>query len=224
MLIIASVAVWFIKLQEKPEETENHSPWEDLKEGLQYARKNEVVISIVMMALFLNFFFSGSFSIGMPIIVKDIFQGSAVSLAIIQMSMGIGALIGAIVLASIKLKRPGVVMIGSLIVLAILYTATGFSVHLMITAGLVAIMALMTQLVNIPLITMLQQTTEKRMLGRMMSFLMTVSTGLIPVSYVATSFLIAAGIGIQTIIIVSGVNVTLLAGYNLKNKKILSFR
>jgi len=224
MLFIASVLVLFIRLEkdsgEKPSEK---SFLNDFKEGFAYARKNELIVSIIFMALFLNFFFSGPFTIGMPIIVKDVFQGSAVSLATVQTSLGAGALIGAVVLAVIKLKKPGAAMIGGLIILGVLYTSTGFSANLFLTAGLVAIMAFVLQFINIPLITMLQKTTEKRMLGRMMSFLMTVSTGLIPLSYVVTSLLIAAGIKVQTIIIISGIIITFIALLNLKNKKILAY-
>jgi MFS family permease len=223
MLLIASVLVLFIRLEKDHGEASGNSAWTDFKEGFAYARKNELIVSIIFMALFLNFFFSGPFTIGMPIIVKDVFQGSAVSLATVQTSMGVGALIGAVVLAVITLKKPGVAMIGGLVLIGILYTITGFSTHLFLTAGLAAVMALVLQFVNIPLITMLQKTTEKRMLGRMMSFLMTVSTGLIPLSYVVTSILIAAGIKVQTIIIISGIIITLIALFNLKNKKILAY-
>lgn len=224
MLLLASVAVLFIRLQKEEDVVdEKPTPWDELKEGFNYVRKNELIISVVVVALFINFFFSGPFAIGMPIIVKDIFNGSAVSLATIQTSMGVGALAGAILLAAIKLKKPGVVLIISLIGLGLLYTATGFSANVILTAGLVAIMAVLMQLINIPLITILQQSTDKRMLGRMMSLFMTVSTGLIPISFIATSSLIAIGISIQ-LIIISGIMIALIAVYNLKNKKILGIK
>lgn len=223
MLLLSAIAVLFIRLNEQETEEEKPSPWTDLKEGFQYARKNDLIITIVILAFFINFFFAGPLSMGIPIIVKDIFQGEVASLATVQTAMGIGALIGAAVLASYQLKKPGIAMISGLIVLGIIYTLTGFSVHLYLTTIFVAIMSFMTQLINIPLITMLQRTTEKRMLGRMMSFLMTASTGLVPVSYMVTSLLIVAGVGIQTIMIVSGLIVTILAIYQLRNKKILTY-
>ncbi|WP_042149135.1 MFS transporter [Paucisalibacillus sp. EB02] len=225
LLLLASLAVLFIRMkEEKQEASENHSPLADLKEGFLYARKNELIITVVIMALFLNLFFSGPIAIGMPVIVKDVFDGSAVSLATIQTSMGVGALIGAILLASLKLKKPGKAVISGLIGLGVAFGTMGLSANIWMMAGLVALMAVLTQIVNIPLITMLQQTTDKRMLGRMMSMFMTVSTGLTPISYVATSSLIAVGVSIQWIIVVCGSIVTLIAIYNLRNKKILEFK
>jgi MFS family permease len=224
MLFISSIAVLFIRLKkEKEEEVKKPAPLTDLKEGFNYARKNELVISVVIMAFFLNFFFSGPIAIGMPVIVKDVFDGSAAGLATIQTSMGVGALVGAILLASWKLKKPGKAVIMSLIGLGISFSVMGLSTNLIMMAGLVALMAVLIEIINIPLITMLQQTTEKQMLGRMMSMFMTVSTGLTPVSYMVTSSLIAANVPIQSIIVVSGLVVTFIAIYNLKNKKILGF-
>ncbi|WP_188455230.1 MFS transporter [Virgibacillus oceani] len=224
MLLLSSLAVLFIRLPDQPVANEKKTPWEDLKEGFSYARKNELVIAVVILGFFLNFFISGPLSIGLPIIIKDIFQGSALNLASVEISMGIGALAGAIVLASIRLKKQGLVLLISLILLGIFYASIGMSANLLLVVMLVATMGFLIQLVNIPLMTMLQQTTEKRMLGRMMSFLMTVSTGLVPVSYVVTSLLLAMGVGIQVIIMVGGIIVTLIAAINFRNKHILSFK
>ncbi|WP_245835696.1 MFS transporter [Virgibacillus ndiopensis] len=224
MLLLSSLAVLFIKLPQQAVESEKKTPWEDLKEGFSYARKNELVIAVVILGFFLNFFISGPLSIGLPIIIKDIFQGSALGLATVETSMGIGALVGAIVLASIKLKKQGTVLLISLILLGIFYSMIGISGNLYLVAFIVATMGFLIQLVNIPLMTMLQQTTEKKMLGRMMSFLMTVSTGLVPVSYVVTSLLLAMGVSIQVIIFIGGIIVTLIAAINFRNKHILSFK
>lgn len=225
MLFLASLAVLFIRVTKIAEEgKEPPTPLADLKEGFLYARKNELVITVVIMAFFLNFFFAGPIAIGMPVVVKDLLDGSAVSLATIQTSMGIGSLIGAILLASWKIKKPGKAVIIGLIGLGIAFSIMGLSVNIWMMASLVALMAILTQIVNIPLITMLQQTTDKRMLGRMMSMFMTVSTGLTPVSYIATSSLIAVNVSIQWIIVVSGIIVTLIANYNLRNTKLLGFK
>lgn len=223
MLMISAIAVLIITIKEKSQTSGKTTPWEDFKEGFKYARKHDMIITIVFMAFVLNFFFAGPLAIGIPIIIKDIFNSSVIGLAIVETSLGIGALLGAITLSIITLKKPGITMVSGLIVLGIAYLSTGLSTYLYITAVLVAIMGFMTQIVNIPLMTVLQQTTEKNMLGRMMGFLMTVSTGLVPVSYVVTSLLIAADISIQTIILTSGMAVTIFSLYQIRNKKVLAF-
>lgn len=224
MLFIASIIILFIRIKGSEVAEEKQTPLDDFKEGFQYVRNQELIRSIMVLALLLNFFFTGPISIGLPIIVKDIFLGDSISLAIVQSSLGIGALIGTILLVMITLKKPGLIMVWSLTMMGILYICIGFSTYLFITAGLVVLISLLTQFINIPIITSLQKTTEKKMLGRMMSFLMTVSTGLVPISYFVTSLLISVGVGIQIIIIVGGVVITGLALYTFRNKKILSLQ
>src|SRR5690625_2538979 len=221
MLFVASIIVLFIRIKGSEMTETRQTPMEDFKEGLQYVRNHALIRSIMVLALLLNFFFTVPISIGLPIIVKDIFLGDSISLAIVQSSLGAGALLGTILLAMITLKKPGVVIVWSLTMMGILYICIGFSVHLFVTAGLVVIMSLLTQFINIPIITSLQKTTEKKMLGRMMSFLMTVSTGLVPISYLVTSLLISAGVSMQVIIIAGGVVITCLALYTFRNKRIL---
>ncbi|WP_230856056.1 MULTISPECIES: MFS transporter [Bacillaceae] len=224
MLLLSSIAVLFIRVPDREVAAKKVSPWQDLKEGFHYARKNELIISIVFLALFLNLFFTGPYSMGMPIMVKDVFAGDAAGLALVEASMGVGSLLGAVALAAITIRKTGAVMLTGLVLLGVLYMLTGFFVHLVVTAVFVALLGFFMQVVNIPILTILQQTTDKKMLGRMMSFLMTVSTGLVPVSYVLTSFLLAAGARIQMIIIVGGVVVTLLALGSLRNKRILGYQ
>src|SRR5699024_12669883 len=64
---------WMINIQQNREETKRYSAWEELKEGISYMRKNELIISVVVMTFLLNFFFAGPLSVGMLIIVRDLF-------------------------------------------------------------------------------------------------------------------------------------------------------
>jgi MFS family permease len=221
MLLIASIAVLFIQLSKTEEaENEKNSAWEDLKEGFIYARQSQLIMSIVFIAFFINFFFAGPFSIGMPIIVKDVFAGNSISLAVIQTSMGAGAMLGAIFLSIKNIKKPGMILLYSIMSVGCLYFLNGMSHYLWLSAGFVLLMAFLLQLVNIPVFTILQKTTDKRMLGRMMSLLVTVSTGLIPVSYIATSLLIAIGVSVQQIMMTSGIFIVIIALFSLKNKRL----
>src|SRR5699024_7770821 len=106
MLVISAIAILSIRIIEEEIDEEKATPWEDLKEGFAYMRSNELIVTIVVMAFFLNFFFSGPLAIGLPILVKDIFSGDVVGLASIETSMGLGALLGALLLTMYKLKQP----------------------------------------------------------------------------------------------------------------------
>src|SRR5690625_3780149 len=226
MLILSGIAILFIRIQQGQEEGEEGakaSAWEDLKAGFAYMRSNDLMVTIVILAFFINFFFAGPLAMGLPILVKDIFEADVMGLATIETSMGVGALLGALILTMYKLKRPGFTVVITLTGLGILYTLTGISGSILTTAALVGSMGLLTQMINIPIITMMQQVTDRKMLGRMMSFFMTVSTGLVPVSYLVTSILIGANVNIQNIMLASGLIITVLALFQFRNKKILQF-
>lgn len=228
MLILSAIAILFIRLQREEDEAaeegaKKSSPLEDLKAGFTYMRSNELIVTIVVLAFFLNFLFVGPLAMGLPILVKDILEADVIGLATIETSMGLGALLGALLLVIYPLKRPGIVVLSALTGLGVLYSFTGLANSVLMTAALVGVMGLLIQILNIPIITMMQQVTEKKMLGRMMSFFMTVSTGLVPVSFLITSILIGFNINIQSIMLVSGLMITLLALFQFRNKKILNF-
>ncbi|MDN4595195.1 hypothetical protein [Polycladomyces subterraneus] len=59
-------------------------------------------------------------------------------------------------------------------------------------------------LINIPVISLVQEQTEKEKIGRVMSLSTMVSMGLIPISYGAVSGLLSTGIPISWILLFSG--------------------
>lgn len=223
-LIIASVLIAMIQIkqEETVEGVEKPSAWDDFKAGFHYVRNHQLMGSIFITALFINFFFVGPIVIGLPIIVKDIFAGSAGHLAFLEGSMGVGALIGTVTLIAITLKKYGKVLIGSLFVTGLLYLCIGLSPSIYLIGVILLGMGVLLQFVNIPIMTVIQKETDPKMLGRMASMLAFVSTGLIPVSYLVTSTLISIGVGIQLIVVVSGVVIMVIALYNVKNKVLLN--
>lgn len=100
----------------------------DIVTGVRYLFGNPVLLSI------LSFTFIGS-TLGMPIrrllpgYVADVFTDSGTALGIMQMAMGLGALAGALVLATVRLDRHrGLVFAGSSLLMGVslvLFSLTG---------------------------------------------------------------------------------------------------
>lgn len=221
MLLLSGLSVLFIQLKEIKTEQEKKTIWKSLTEGIHYVRKNEFLLTLVLLALVINLFFTGPISIGLPIMVKDIFKGEVLSLAAVETSIGIGALLGALLLSIFKIKRLGLTLVVNLVLIGLCYSFLGLSRYFYATIVLVSLLGILMQLINIPIITMIQQKADKKLLGRMMSIFMTVSTGLIPVSYMSTSLLIGFGVSIQMIIVTSGIVVILLALTQFRNKTLI---
>ncbi len=224
MLLLSSLTVFQIRVNKTRETLNNSGAWSEFKEGIAYVRNHNFLASVMVMALFLNFFVTGPLSIGIPLMVKDVFHEDALGLTTLEVSLGAGALLGSILLASIgAIKKPGYLMLASITLFGGLYAISGLGIGLYINAGLFLCIGFLLQFVNVPLITMVQQTTDQAMIGRVLSLLMTVSTGLVPISYLVTSSLIAAGISIQFITITGGLVVAVIALLYFTNQKILNF-
>lgn len=75
----------------------------------------------------MNFFIAGPMGVMIPIMARDILQGSAFVLACLQISLGIGFILGALTTSLCKtFVRPGLVMLCFMVVVVLGYTALGF--------------------------------------------------------------------------------------------------
>src|SRR5690625_6144571 len=100
-------------------------------------RKNELIVTIVILAFFINFFFTGPIAIGLPILIKDVYKSDVLGLAPVESSMGIGALVGTIFLVIDHLKGPGLTAVWELIGLGIFFTLTSVSLSFYVPGDLV---------------------------------------------------------------------------------------
>ena len=104
------------------------SAFGDLLSGLKYLRHNPILFSVI------SFAFLGSV-LGMPIrrmlpgYVADVFSDSGSALGLISMGMGIGALAGALILATLNLsRRRGLIFAGTAVTMGVgllLFSLTG---------------------------------------------------------------------------------------------------
>ena len=84
--------------------TKKKSAWQDLLEGVRYLFRDKLIFTVLLFSFFSTF-------LGMPIrnllpgYVADVFGDSGTTLGILQMGMGIGALMGALVLANMKMRK-----------------------------------------------------------------------------------------------------------------------
>jgi MFS family permease len=159
-----------MKLPKSVAKPHNHNIFFELKEGFSYI-KNTPSIKFVLMMLAMISLFVLPFSTLIPVYAKDIFKGTASTFGVIDSLIGLGALSGAIFLASLKpghnLKK--ILAINTLVFgaglvifshmpsypLALLFAAvTGFGMMSQITIS------------N----TLIQTTVDPAMRGRVISF------------------------------------------------------
>jgi len=164
-----------------PGEARRTSPLANLKEGLSYVWSNPVVFALMTAALVPRVF-AMPFQTLMPVFQKDVLQVGPEGLGMLLAAPGLGALLAGLALATLssRIKRQGVFMLVSLVVLGFLMIlfswTTSFKLSLLtlVCQGVFQIFYMATTH------TMIQLIVPDRLRGRVMS-IYALDRGLMPV-------------------------------------------
>jgi MFS family permease len=178
--------------------------WQDLKEGYSYAF-GFAPIRYILFQIGLVSFMGMSYVVLMPIFAKDIFHGGPHTLGFLMAASGIGALTGAIYLAS----RQTILGLGRFIAYASAIFGIGIIAFSLSTMLIVSLM--MMFIIGFGMIvqmassnTILQSIVEEDKRGRVMSIYTTAFIGMAPLGNLFAGTL-ASWIGAPNTLIVSGV-------------------
>ncbi|GGG49481.1 MFS transporter [Bizionia arctica] len=176
---------------------------DDLKEGFQYLKKSELLSSVIIFTAFAGFFVL-PFTTLTPIFAQNIFKGNASTLGFIDGSIGLGAFLGALYLASLK---PGTNLNKILTINTFIFGVGLISFSLMDTLpialtfliiGSFGMMSIRT-LTN----TILQINVEEAFRGRVISDFLLVLASAIPLGSLMVSS-ISHYIGVQKMVFIEG--------------------
>jgi MFS family permease len=164
-----------------PGEARRTSPLANLKEGLSYVWSNPIVFALMTAALVPRVF-AMPFQTLMPVFQKDVLQVGPEGLGMLLAAPGLGALLAGLALATLssRIKRQGVFMLVSLVVLGflmILFSWTRsfpLSLLTLVCQGVFQIFYMATTH------TMIQLIVPDRLRGRVMS-IYALDRGLMPV-------------------------------------------
>jgi predicted MFS family arabinose efflux permease len=173
-------AYTMMRLGRRGRQPSDRSHWNELRDGLRYVR-DHIVVKRAMTLVFIASFFTFSYGTLLPVFANRALGGDARVYAGLMTAMGAGALISALVVASLgdferkgALTSAGVVAFpASLIFLSLMpaYPAALFMSFIMGGA-----MILLTASIN----TLVQSAIEDRFRGRVMSLYVTIFLGPLP--------------------------------------------
>ncbi len=176
----------------------------ELKEGFQYVRTTPDIRYIILMLAAVSLLVL-PFTTLMPVYAKDIFHGTATTFGLIDSSIGLGAFIGALYLAS---RPPGanlhrILATNTLIfgVGLILFSHTPWY-PLALAFIAVGAFGMMSQITISN--TLLQTTADPTMRGRVISFYVLAYTGMVPLGSLLVG-VAAQHISVQNTVLVQGV-------------------
>jgi len=212
-----------IRIPVKQVTTQSTNFRKSFTEGIKYTFQSVPIRTLIMLLATLSLF-GFPFMILMPAYAKDIIQGGSDTLGFLMSSMGAGALISAIYMASRKtvlglgkIISVNTALLGLAVVLASFSTKMYFSLIVFFFGGLSMIMSLAA--IN----TMLQTIADEDKRGRVMSFYAMALMGTTPIGNLLAGT-IASGIGIPFTLLIGGF-ITMVSGlvFGLKRKSLQKY-
>jgi MFS family permease len=176
----------------------------ELKEGFYYVRTTPGIRFVILMLGLVSLLVL-PFTTLMPVYAKDIFHGTATTFGLIDSSIGLGAFVGALYLAS---RPPGanlhrILATNTLVFGAglILFSHTPWY-PLALAFIAVGAFGMMSQITISN--TLLQTTADPAMRGRVISFYVLAYTGMVPLGSLLVG-VVSQHIGVQNTVLVQGV-------------------
>jgi MFS family permease len=159
----------------------NRGLLDDLAEGLRYAGKTRLVLTLLVMAAITSIF-GRSYQQLMPVFAREVLGRGATGLGLMMSAPGAGTLVGATVLGALgDLRRKGVVFFAGIFALSLLLIGFTLSRSFVLTVGILFLVGVVSIVFSTMLTTMLQLTAPAQMRGRVMSLVTVTMQGLNPV-------------------------------------------
>jgi len=176
----------------------------ELKEGIAYIKDHPQFSVLMAMFAVANLLFTGPLQQSVPLLAyKDLSGPSAFGSLWTFFSIGMGS--GGILMSIIApQKKRFLIVVYMLIAESIFLSLLAIASSLVMGCVFMFIIGFCVACNNIPTTSILQHYSDQGKVGRVMGFNETISMGLMPVSYLAVSLLLNAGIGHKTILAVSG--------------------
>jgi len=187
----------FAKAKETNEQTEKESFLDNMKAGIDYILKQNLLITIFGVALVTNFLLS-AIQVGFSFILINKLNILSNHFGMTEASMAIGMLLLSIYFSVRKeLKYPLVIAKNGIIVLGILMGLMGLPLMIKMSYfGNVAYYILLmfsfgvtSMIINTPIGVLMQKTIDDEFKGRAFSVLETISIALIPIGTIVYGFL-----------------------------------
>ena len=201
---VSFVSLLFVKVRKLDEHSSERttSLYLEVREAIQWVKSIPAVrLGFVGMGL-IHFFFMPMVFVGIPVWAKQRFVEGAYVYGLVTAAFGIGALLGAIATAYVKKPNDrnlvpfmfwSYVFSGSTLALIVFYDAYWWAMVLFFVSGI------FEAFFYVHFTTWLQKITPEYLLGRVMSVLMLMSLGLVPIADAIMGFAIEFSLDITMI-------------------------
>jgi MFS family permease len=170
----------------------NRGLFDDLAEGLRYAGKTRLVLTLLLMAAITSVF-GRSYQQLLPVFAREVLDRGATGLGLMMSAPGAGTLVGAMLLGALgDVRRKGVVFFAGIFTLSVLLIGFTLSRSFTLTIAILFLVGVVSITFSTMMSTMLQLTAPAQMRGRVMSLATVTMQGFAPVGALLTGALAVA--------------------------------
>ncbi|MCW9134309.1 MFS transporter [Bacillus paramycoides] len=209
-LVISCTFTLCIKEKKLSLSSEQASAKQELLAGFQYVWNMPFLKSILFILMTINVFFFGPLLMGIPLLANEVLHGKAVEVSFLQSSYQGGMLGGALLIGLLNIRKKRGLSI--LILISFLGISLSFLSQIYVLWQgilLLVMMGFMSSMINVPLVSIIQENSDTDKLGRVMSFVSASSNGLVPLSYAFVSICLTFGTSISDILLYCGLLITI---------------
>jgi MFS family permease len=157
------------------------SPLKQMREGLSYIRHHPTVRPLITLVAVSNLFALGYMAL-LPAFAQDVLHAGKVGYGFMSTAIGVGALAGALMIASLgNYQRKGLVLTAGNLLFPAMVIALSFSTSFHLSMGFLVVAGLGFMTQNATANTLVQTTVPDALRGRVMSVYMMVFVGFFPI-------------------------------------------
>ncbi|MEW9503167.1 MFS transporter [Jeotgalibacillus marinus] len=228
---IASILINYELFAEKKEKKQETSIFADLKFGLFYVKTQPLLLHLIVIFFFINFWFS-VYPVTIPYLVTTIRGMEEFHLGFINSTFAAGMMLMAIIFsARAEVKRTELALfggVGSLAIVLILIGLPSFpsmiQVSNMIILPYLMLMVLILSssimIINLPIQVLIQKSTPDDYRGRVMSLIETGTSAMVPLGYLIFGVLLEI-IPAWILLGICGVSIISFIVYHIRNKVVI---
>ncbi|MEP6870792.1 MAG: MFS transporter [Anaerolineaceae bacterium] len=205
VLMLAAAALLFSRIATDMPVPSGRSVRADLVEGLRYVRRSPALTGVLALGTVPGVFLMGPFAVTVVIFVQDVLKESDKFVGILWGCFGAGILVGSVLLTVIRPPRRGLMLCSSVLMGGLFMGLYGFSSSLPLNMLFLFISGILGPAIFINFaVALLQEHTERQMMGRVMSMYGLAFTASTPLGY-AQAGVMTTLFGPQVTIVVSAI-------------------
>lgn len=186
-------------------------------DGIAYVRRDVPLRSLMLVAAMLNFCISGPIGVGLPYLVKTKF-GSPAAYGLVVSAMATGGLLGALLAGILKIKRRGLLLLGTCVVISAGIASLGLLGRLWLIMAALVFVGCSAGVSNVHIAAWIQQRIDATVRGRVFSVLILGNFGLMPISLAGAGLMIAWNL--KLMFLIAGVSMVLITAFGFSQKEV----